>query len=58
MRDHTYFSNRISGQAEILQGSTGHMKLYCGKFSGHIEFENILFQMIEVTRQILRNLSN
>jgi len=34
------------------------MKLYLGKVSGQIEFENILFDGVEVTIQILSNLSN
>ena len=33
------------------------MKLYFDKFSGQIEFGNILFQMVKITRKILLNLS-
>jgi hypothetical protein len=29
------------------------MELYCSKLSGQMEFENILFYRVEVTRQIL-----
>jgi hypothetical protein len=34
------------------------MKLYFGKCLGQMEFENILFQRVEVIRQILSNMSN
>jgi hypothetical protein len=34
------------------------MKLYCGKYLGQMDLGNILFYIIEVTRQILSNLSN
>jgi hypothetical protein len=34
------------------------MELNFGKFSGQMEFENILFQMVEITGQILSNLSH
>jgi hypothetical protein len=34
------------------------MELYLGKVSGQIEFGNILFYRVEITIQILSNLSN
>jgi len=43
---------------KILQEDTRHMKIYFGKHSGPIEFGNILVWRVEVTRQILLNLSN
>jgi len=43
---------------EIVQGDTRHIEIYCEKCSDQIEFGNILFQLVKVTRWILSNLSN
>lgn len=43
MWDWAYPSNCKSNQAKILYGHIKHMKMYYGKYSGQIEFINILF---------------
>lgn len=40
--------NYILDRVEILDKNTRYIKLYYGKFSGQLEFKNILFILIEV----------
>jgi hypothetical protein len=53
-----YFSNHILDKAEILQGNIRYIKIYCGKFSGQMELENITFQRVKFSKLILSNMSN
>ena len=45
-------------KAEFLQGNIRHLKIYCGKVLGQMEFGNIIFQRAKVSRWILSNISN
>jgi len=47
LRNHVYLSNLTLKQSEILRGDTRHMKLYFGKVSSQIEFDNILFHRVQ-----------